>query len=340
VTGKRDEYHHVSGEDGGHLGRGQEAAYGGRSARKDLSAAILVILIASLVVFGWRNHEATLNSFLDSICCGQVIAFPMLDTGITPHTLVEDGEAQGIARLLPFGSRNGSYAYLADWSEEDRDRLSVWLDLGIRFEGEWQSEELALIVDVLDAFGTVYGEERFATLAQQTVRVRSRGWRNYLTVVRMPDSGHPAAGWAPSAGIVLFNDSLFDEQYVTRYYNWRALHQNRAETVTFVELQEIVVAHELGHALIDGLRLEAAADSAGILSVEGLYTRYVPEAQWPHPGAATNENLATEVGAWALNIERTPEVEEFQVMVLEQTAVDEQWSARVLEVTPLPTLSR
>jgi hypothetical protein len=340
VSGGRDGHRCASGEDGAHLGSGQNAPQRECSARRDLSAAILVILVASLAVFGWRSYEDGLNAFLDSICCGQVIAFPVFESGITPHTLAADDATQGLARLWPFSQRNDSYAYLAEWSEEDRARLSLWLDLGIRFEGEWQSDELMLTLDVLDAFGRVYGAERFASIVRQTVRARSQGWRNYLTVVRLQGAGHPAAAWAPAAGMVLFNDSMFDEDYVTQYYNWRLLHEGRPETVMFSDLQEIVIAHEFGHAIIDGLRLEATQEGSGILSVEGLYTRYVPADQWPHYAAPTNENLATELGAWALEIERTPQVEEFQAQVLEQTSLDETWSDRVLNTRPLPAVSR
>ena len=340
MVGKKDRHRRASGGDGGHLGSGQNAAHGEHSARRDLSVAIMTILVASLVIFGWRSYEEGLNAFLDSICCGQVIAFPMFESGITPQTLAIDDTAQGVARLWPFSQRNDSYAYLAEWSEEDRARLGLWLDLGIRFEGDWQSDELLLTLGVLDAFGSVYGGERFASIVRQTVRTRSRGWRNYLTVVRLQGSGHPAAAWAPAAGMVLFNDSLFDEDYVTRYYNWRALHEGRSTTVAYRDLKKIVIAHEFGHAIIDGLRLEATSENTGILSVEGLYTRYVPGTDWPHYSAPTNENLATELGAWALEIERTPAIEEFQAEVLEQTARDEAWSDRVLETTPLPAISR
>jgi hypothetical protein len=336
----RDAYARASGEDGVHLSGGQDASSEGHSARKDLAVAVLAILLASLAVFGWRNYEEVLHTHLDSICCGQLIAFPLFETGITPQLLAEEPADLCILELLPFRSQNSNYGYLADWPEERRERLSRWLDLGIRFEGDWQSDELALTLDVLDAFGAVYGEERFARIAQQTVRSRSHGWRNYLTVTRVNGTDLPAAAWAPRAGKILLTDGLFDEYHITRYYNWSFLRGDYAEIEREMYPQEIVIAHELGHVLIDGLRLETSGDNGSILSVEGLYARHVPAYQWPHQGASTNENLATEVGAWALGVRRSPQIEEFRANVLELTAQDDQWSAAVIETTPLPAISR
>ncbi len=338
VKGQR--YHDDPGcdQDEVHLGGGRNATRAKCSARRDLSVAVLAILIASLMVFGWRTHEDGLNSFLDSICCGQVIAFPALETGITPYALVDEDEVPGLVRLLPLNSRDESYAYLDDWPDERRERLSTWLELGIRFEGDWQSDELALTLDVLDSFGALYGKERFAQIMQQAVRTRSRGWRNYLTVVRLSGRDLPAAAWAPAEGRILLNDGLFDDQYVAQYYHWEFAQGDRIATVG--ERTEIVIAHEFGHVLVDGLRLEATPGDGRYLSMEGLYARLVPADQWPHPASPTNESLVTEIGAWVLDIERTPEIAAFRASVLEQTALDEQWSYRVAEVTPVPATSR
>jgi hypothetical protein len=329
----------ASGTDG-HLGSGRDASGGMHRARNDLSAAVLVILVASLVVFGWRTFEDTLISFFDSICCGQVIAFPAIDTGLTPQVLEEGGGSRGMARFLPFLSRENDYAYLAEWPERRRERLRVWLDLGVRFEGEWGSEELAVTLDVLDAYGSVYGDERFAEIAQRAIRSRSGGWRNYLTVTRVPGTMLPAAAWAPGAGRILLNDGLFDDSYFVQFYNWSFMAGDHAENDGAVDMLAIVIAHEFGHVLIDGLRLEATPEGGSELSMEELYTRHVPPEQWPHRLSSANENLATEVGIWALGVTRTAEINLFRANVLKQTALDGQWSDRVVELTPLPPSSR
>lgn len=40
-----------------------------------------------------------------------------------------------------------------------QDRPVYWQAAGIQFKGEWQAEELALIVEVLDQFADTFGED-------------------------------------------------------------------------------------------------------------------------------------------------------------------------------------
>ncbi len=192
---------------------------------------------------------------------------------------------------------------------DQKARLQVWSERGIRFKGAWQPEEMALVLDVLDGFGEMMGEERLVALLDTAVRDQSFGFKRYLTLVRKPSWGLPAAVWYALRGQVVLNDSLFDAQFVYENYSWSFLHGPYVTLPRQIAMQEAIIGHEIGHVLIDGLHAEAHAMGDRDLSLEALYQQTVAPVQWPHAGYVANENLATELAVWALGIVRTPEVD-------------------------------
>jgi hypothetical protein len=194
--------------------------------------------------------------------------------------------------------------------DAQNDRRQVWHDRGIRFKGPWQPEEMALALDILDAFGEVVGDdERLVAILEAAVRAKSFGFKRHLTLERKSSWGLPAAVWYGLPGKIVLNDSLFDAQFVYDNYYWSFLEGAYVTLEREISMQEAIIAHEIGHVFIDGLHAEARSEGDRDLSLEALYDAVVPSEQLPHTGYVTNENLATEFGVWALGIGRTTEVD-------------------------------
>lgn len=168
------------------------------------------------------------------------------------------------------------------------------------------------MLDVLDSFAEMTGEERLSALIEAAVRAGSFGFKRHLTVVRKPSWGLPAAVWYALPGQIVLNDSLFDAQFVYENYSWSFLQGPYVDLPREIAIQEAIIGHEIGHVLIDGLHAEAHSSGDQDLSLEVLYDQVVPSEQWPHAGYVANENVATESAVWALKIGRTAEVEAFR----------------------------
>ena len=239
-------------------------------------------------------------------------------------------------REAPSTGRLGSLSYASDGiisssltDGGDAPGLETWTDLGIRFEGPWRREELALTLDVLDAFGRMLGEARFAELSRVAVIDRSSGRRQHLTLIRKPRRGLPAAVWYDRRGQIVLNDSLFDAEFVRENYRWSFLNGPYTHSPHETAMQSLLIGHELGHVLIDGLHAEARSAGYGEFSLERVYRETVPPHQWPHDGYVANENLATELALWALGLGRTNDVYAFRVSTLIPVVQGRAWASQV-----------
>ena len=201
-------------------------------------------------------------------------------------------------------------------AEQQEERLETWRERGVRFKGSWQPQEMALTLDVLDAFGALMGHDRLLNLLDAAVRARSFGFNRHLTLVRKPSQGLPAAVWYGLPGRIVLNDSLFDAQFVSENYAWSFLHGPYVTLPREIPMQEVIIAHEIGHVLIDGLHAEARSMGEQDLSLEALYEQIVPPAHWPHDGYVTNENLGTDLAVWALEVGRPAEVDALRTRLL------------------------
>lgn len=235
---------------------------------------------------------------------------------------------EDVAALLNRRQRR-RYAFLSEWPADRLRRLELWLESGITFEGRWNSKELQMMLDILDAFGAACGEARFVQLTDAALglHVNTRG--RHLELVKASGYKLPAAVWYNWAGQIVVNDALFDDAFINANYHWSFLLGEYAAPGPGVTFREVVIGHEFGHVLIDGLRAEAMAAGQGELSLEELYTATVPAHQCPHSYASANENLATELSVWALGVERTPEVDGFRSELLATAISDSVRPERV-----------
>jgi hypothetical protein len=225
-------------------------------------------------------------------------------------------------------------------SSAEGERLETWLRLGIRFRGPWQPEELILTLNVLEAFGEALGQARFAAIVRAAVAAKSFGLNRHLILVRKSTEGLPAAVWYDWRGQIAINDSLFDPQFVYENYSWSFLHGPYATPPREIPMQEVIIGHELGHVLIDGLNMEARQTGHKALSLEQCYREAVPPHEWPHVYAVANENLATELAVWALRIERTDAIRAYRVGTLALMTQDAQWAPRIANSVSLAVAER
>ncbi|MBN1247260.1 MAG: hypothetical protein JXC32_06350 [Anaerolineae bacterium] len=211
---------------------------------------------------------------------------------------------------------------LRHWPTARLVRLHRWVELGIAFEGAWTPGELDLLVTVLDAFGATCGEVRFAELMRAAAVAESGGTQDQLRLVKAPGASMPAARWRRKAGEILFLAGLFDDSWFVENYAWRFLEGSYVQPRPDVTLRQLIIGHELGHVLVDGLRVEITAAGQDPFALETLYGEMIPPAQWPHLGYVMNENLVTELSLWVLGFERTPEVEALRAVVGEYVDSD------------------
>ncbi len=226
--------------------------------------------------------------------------------------------------------------YLVAWPVARLERLHVWLSCGIAFEGPWASEELDLMVTILDAFGATYGEARFVELSEAAVAAASFGLRHHLRLVKVTGRQIPVAVWFDRSGKIRFNEGLFDEDYFGQHYYWSFLVGAYADPGPEVTMRHAVIGHELGHVLIDGLRLEAMAAGHDRMVLEALYTEMIEPAQWPHQGVVANEALATELAVWALGVGRTAQVDALRAQLSPTFATTMPASPMVAEAAITP----
>jgi hypothetical protein len=204
----------------------------------------------------------------------------------------------------------------------DQARLANWKAIGVRFEGHWRSEELNVALDVLDRYALTFGEAQLSRLIHEALRLDILSRSGYLAFVRTSGPSHEAAGWMPLSGKIRLNDVLFNRAVMAIRYRWSFLDACNDASTRSVSIQEAVVAHELGHVVIDGTRVargdlgattitskEDYADfAAHTLALEEAYVDEVSVGLWPHPTCPVYESVATEIGLWALGLRRPPPV--------------------------------
>lgn len=257
--------------------------------------------------------------------CAPPADLPTKAPTTAPSVAQDQGEVcQRVRHQLSWTQRR-RFDFLETWPTDALVRLDRWLALGFTLEGPWRSTDLMLLLDILDAFGNAYGPERFTEIVGQAVVARSDGRRQQLRLVRETSYALPAAAWYARSGRIVLNDGIFDPQFVHDHYYWDFLLREYADPGPGIRFEHVVIGHEFGHVLIDGLRVEAAAIGHGDTSPEGLYSKVVPAVQWAHRGARTNENLATELAVFALGVERTSEVDVFRSGFLTQTTEGADW---------------
>ncbi len=205
--------------------------------------------------------------------------------------------------------------YLDSWPVERVERLHVWLQYGIKFEGPWAPDELALVLVVLDAFGATYGEARFADLARTAIGAASFGLLHNLRLVRVEGYRIPVAIFYGWSGRINFTDGLFDDEFLRQNYSWSFLAGEYAHPGPELTTRHVIIGHELGHVVIDGLRAEGVQAGLGRRALDTLYAQTIERAQWPHRESIPAENLATEMAAWALSIGRTPQVDALRATI-------------------------
>jgi hypothetical protein len=219
----------------------------------------------------------------------------------------------------------------------ESQQLLHWQAAGIHFRGAWHPDELALILKVLDRFAATFGQARVLTSIQLGLSVDPNSEAEHLTFTRISDPVYGPGSWRPSTGEILINDSLYDRAYMEAKYDWEFLEAGRRREAHRVTSEEAIVAHELGHVLVDGMRMRreqggigapldgtgAPLDGTGVppesstaplegMWLEELYAEQININYWPHPFYPGNESLATEVGVWALAVPRPQEVVAFR----------------------------
>lgn len=246
------------------------------------------------------------------------------ETGMVLLTGVEERDAPALSRL----------------PRDQSSELKIWLQAGLSFEGSWTADQLTHVVRVLRAYADTYGWARFLRLLTAAVGVRSHGAYHHLRLVREEGLAVPAAGWYPHSARIALSDGLWDAEHVRAYHTWSFLDGPYADPAPSITQQEIIVAHEIGHVVINAMRAEAAAAGHPTLSVERLYGQFVPRSQWPHFDAHMNEHLATEIGVWVLGVSRTAEVDSFRQKVLQPIADGGGWVKALARRYPPPRVGR
>jgi len=284
---------------------------------KRWAVAILAISVAGLTVSVSPSHG------------------PASGAALSPLAAPTEGDAQSAyeaVELLLGVRRAGELPFLATWQEDDLLRLAVWLRTGLTFEGPWASEELADVLDILDQCADTLGRERFAALLDLAVWKRSDGRHQHLRIVREAGADLPAAAWYARSSRIVLKDALWDDEFVDRHYSWSFLSSAYTLPSPQTPTRHVIIGHEIGHVIIDGLRAEAAALGHGGVSVEGLYSRVVSAEERPHFTSSANEHLASEIAVWALGIGRVGSIETFRAEVLVPGRSAEGWEAVIADV--------
>jgi len=173
----------------------------------------------------------------------------------------------------------------------------------LRFVSTWEPAEIDLVLDAVARFERALGGPRLRELIRIALDAHSLNV-DQLTFFRGPDGGTPAAFWAPYRGRIVLNDSLFDATFLRINYVWMVFYEWRDTAPDTVTIQDAIVAHELGHVVVDALRAEQKALDPDGPTLESLYSHRVDPLMWPHPGGSAEENLATEFALLALGLER------------------------------------
>ncbi len=275
-------------------------------------AATVFISLTALFLPG-RTREVNAVSATTTVMVG------------TPATAMAHRALTQRALHLIGWPRSLHYGFLAMWPTDRLNRMVKWMELGFHIDGPWQSDELALVLEILDAFGSTYGGSRFAEIVRASVLAGSGGRRQDVWLVRSSGKGISVAAWYPSMGQMRICDDLFDDKVLAARYHWDFLTGPDVHADNEIDLRHVILGHEFGHIVIHGLQAEADAAGYHRTSAEGIYSRFVNPAQRPHGYGGTRESLATEVAVWALGIDRTPEVESFRSAFLDSTIDSALW---------------
>jgi hypothetical protein len=215
--------------------------------------------------------------------------------------------SMGLSTLL-----GAELAPFTDPCGEQEDRLLHWQTAGIAFRGDWQADELAVVIEVLDQFAGTFGEAAFLRLVRQALDGDPANRNPRLTIAKTADLDFGAAFWIPSQATVYFTSDLFDQAYAEKHYSWSVFDRPSSVAPRPITLQAAVIAHELGHVLIDGIRVTQVGTGEPVPPPEEAYAAQLDVNFWPHPHHPENENLATELGLWALELGRSQPVVAFR----------------------------
>lgn len=106
-------------------------------------------------------------------------------------------------------------------------------------------------------------------LVRQALHLDPANTSPYLTITKTAALPSTVTGWMPRSGEIYVTPNLYDQAHVERYHNWRVVDSPADRPVT---LQAALVAHELGHVFIDGIRITQAAMEVQVASPEDAYT--------------------------------------------------------------------
>lgn len=188
--------------------------------------------------------------------------------------------------------------------DEVPGRLAYWSEKGIRFEGNWETERIDMVISVLDRYAEALGEERFTEIIRQAVVAGTAGQGGDLEIAMDPSTDYWVASWTPQTGRIALAEGLFDQQHMNANYRWRFLDRLQDALPRPVTAQEFAVAHEIGHLLLDGLREEHRANGLAPTVLEDLYGETLLADYWADPFTGTNESLANEIPLWIFGIRR------------------------------------
>ncbi|MCJ7739351.1 MAG: hypothetical protein MUQ10_18900 [Anaerolineae bacterium] len=203
----------------------------------------------------------------------------------------------------------------AQLSPSQTGRYNHWLALGVRFEGQWQPERVAMVLSVLDRFAGSLGEERFVRLIQQAVPAASDGQAGTLTFVMDPGRDFLIALWTRQIGQITLFECLFDQAHLDTHYRWRFVDDLAEAQPRAVTIQEYTVGHELGHLILDALREEHTAKQLAPSFLEDTYAE-ISRNYWANFLQEPNESLASEVSLWVYGIPRSHAVRAYQEQTL------------------------
>lgn len=192
-----------------------------------------------------------------------------------------------------------------------------WAARGIVFEGPWREDEIELVSEVLVHFADRLGEDRLLALTRQAVRAGTDGQRETLTFLRDVGTESLVGSWAPHVGRITIYDGLFDPAHMADHYSMRFERELAQAPSGPVSPPMFIVAHELGHMLVDGVRRESAAvDTSAGTALEDLYAEHVIHEFRAHPLHGVNESVASEVGLWVYEIRRPQAVDAYAAAYL------------------------
>ena len=200
---------------------------------------------------------------------------------------------------------------------------AYWTARGIHFEGPWQEDEIEMVIAVLARFADRLGEARFLALVRKAVLMGTGGARETLTFRRDVDVVGLVGTWAFHEGRITLYDGLFDPEHLEDSYALRFEHHLEHVPSGPVSPPMFTVAHELGHALVEGLRQELVAEALAPTLLEDAYAESVALDARAHPFHSVKENVVSEIGLWVLEVPRSPAVDTYREDYLAPALLDE-----------------